>query len=261
MKYHELTDTEKQKIIKKLYINEQKSFAQIAKTLDTYSNKIRRDAIKYNIKIRDKSEAQKNALNKGTIQHPTKGKKRPSNVKDKIGLSVLESWKNLDKESIQSRKHKAKINWQNKTEDEKEYILKQANLAVRQAGKTGSKLEKFLLEKLLSQGYAVEFHKEQSILNTKLQIDLFLPKINVAIEVDGPSHFEPVWGQEALKRNQDYDSKKNGLLIGKGIALIRIKQTKDFSKSRASVVFGKLMEAIADVENQGKNYIEIGDDE
>ena len=90
---------------------------------------------------------------------------------------------------------------------------------------------------------------------------MFLPKLNIAIEVDGPSHFKPVWGEEALKRNQEYDNKKNRLLIGKGIALIRIKQIKDFSKSRAKIIFGKLMKAIADISDNKEKYIEIGDDE
>ena len=93
-----------------------------------------------------------------------------------------------------------------------------------------------------------------------MHIDLFLPELNIAVEVDGPSHFLPVWGEEALKRNQEYDSKKTGLLIGKGINLIRIKQQKDFSKSRAKIIFSRLMEAIADIRNEGKNYIEIGDE-
>ena len=66
-------------------------------------------------------------------------------------------------------------------------------------------------------------------------------------------------GEETLKRNQEYDNKKTGLLIGKGINFIRIKQKKDFSKSRANVIFNRLMEAIEQIKNQGQNYIEIGD--
>jgi len=227
---------------------QQKSFGDIAKEVGTYANKIRRDAIKLNISIRDKSEAQKNALNNGKTKHPTKGKQRPNSVKQKIGLSVLESWQNLDETKLKQRKDKARVNWHNKSEDEKEKILKQANAAVREAGKTGSKLEKFLLKQLLSSGYSVEFHKEQSILNTKLQIDLFIPKLNVAIEVDGPSHFEPVWGDDTLKRNKKYDDKKTGLLIGKGLFLIRIKQTKDFSASRGLIIFNQLMDLLSNIE-------------
>lgn len=247
--YSSLNDHQKKIFLQKHYENEKKSFAEIADLVGTYANKIRRDAVKLKIHIRDKSEAQKNALNEGKTKHPTKGTTRSNQTKEKIGLSVLESWQNLDETTIEQRKKKARINWENKSETEKEHILHQANAAVREAGKTGSKLEKFLLSKLLSDGWNVEFHKEQSILNTKLQIDLFLPKINVAIEVDGPSHFEPVWGDDALKRNKKYDNKKTGLIIGKGLYLIRIKQSKDFSKSRGLLIFSSLKRLLQDIQD------------
>jgi len=262
MNYKNLNDKQKKQFLKQHYEIGQKSFADIAKETGTYANKIRRDAIKLNITIRDKSEAQKNALNNGKTQHPTKGKKRSSKVKEKIGLSVLESWTNLDTKQLEERKQKAKINWNNKTDDEKQYILKQANIAVREAGKTGSKLEKYLFKELLTCGYAVEFHKEQSILNTKLQIDLFVSKLNTAIEVDGPSHFSPVWGDDVLSRNQKYDDKKTGLIIGKGLFLIRIKQTKDFSQARALLIFNKLVEKLKQIEEHNlinTKVIYIGD--
>ena len=76
--------------------------------------------------------------------------------------------------------------------------------------------------------------------NTKLHIDLFIAKLNTAIEIDGPSHYISVWGDESLARNQKYDQKKNGLIIGKGLRLIRIKQLNDYSNARAEIVFSKL---------------------
>jgi very-short-patch-repair endonuclease len=252
MKYNNLSDDKKKDLIKLYYENHKKSFSDIAKEFDTYANKIRRDAIRFKINIRDKSEAQKNALTSGKIKHPTKGKVRSLDTKNKIGMSVLQSWENLNQDQIQARKNKAKINWENKSEDEKADILKQANAAVRLASKVGSKLEKYLLNLLIKDGFNVEFHKEQSILNTKLQIDLFIPKLNVAIEIDGPSHFEPVWGDDSLKRNQKYDNKKTGLIIGKGLFLIRIKQTKDFSKSRGLLIFQELQKILQDI---GSNNI------
>lgn len=262
LKYSELSDNQKKQMLLKEYENNKKSFKDIADAYNTYPNKVRRDAIKYNLKIRDKKEAQKNALSTGKVAHPTKGKKRPDSVKQKIGLSVLESWDKLDSKEIDKRKHNARLNWEKKTDDEKNHILKQANDAVRNASKTGSKLEKFLFAKLLEHGYAVEFHKEQSILNTKLQIDLFVPTLNTAIEVDGPSHFEPVWGNDALKRNKKYDNKKTGLIIGKGLFLVRIKQSRDFSKSRGLIIFEELVRILKDIENKiiiNQKIINIGD--
>lgn len=240
MNYETMNEGEKIKFLKDQYEKQQKSFSIIANDCGTYANRLRRDAIKFNIKIRDKSEAQKNALKSGRIQHPTKGKSRSEQTKNKIGIGVLQSWEKLSDQELKKRKDKARDNWNNLSENEQEQILRLANEAVRESSKSGSKLEKYMLNKLLADGYVVEFHKEQSLVNTKLQIDLFIPKMRVAIEVDGPSHFEPVWGDDALKRNKTYDNKKSGLILGKGLVLIRIKQSKDFSKSRADLIYQEL---------------------
>jgi len=246
--------------LKRLYLEENKSFQEIAEEYNTYPNRIRRDAIRIGIPIRSKSEAQKLALETGKHKHPTKGTTRSEETKEKIGSSVMNSWESLEASELKRRKEIAKNNWDNLSEQEKQLRFEKANEAVRVSSKLGSKLEKYLLESLVINNYKTIPHKEQILSNTKLHIDLFLPELNIAVEVDGPSHFLPVWGEEALKRNQEYDSKKTGLLIGKGINLIRIKQQKDFSKSRAKMIFERLMEAIADIRNEGKNYIEIGDE-
>jgi very-short-patch-repair endonuclease len=245
MNYLKLSDKQKKDLLVKEYEVNNKSFKDIADQVGTYANKIRRDAIKYGIKIKDKSEAQKNALKTGKATHPTKGTSRTEEVKNKIGLSVMNVWENMDAKTLKQRKEKARQNWENLSDDIKENILREANTAVREASKTGSKLEKFLLQQLIKDGYRVDFHKEQSLLNTKLQIDLFLPTLNIAIEVDGPSHFEPVWGQDNLKRNKGYDNKKSGLILGKGLVLIRIKQTKDFSKARAQTIYSELKDRVS----------------
>lgn len=250
MKYDNLNDAQKTDLIRKEYSTNNKSFADIADKYDTYANKIRRDAVKFGIKIRNKSEAQKNALQTGKTDHPTKGKNRSEQTKNKIGNAVMKSWENLDTKTLEQRKQKARENWENLSEDKKQDILQQANSAVRVASKQGSKLELFLLEQLIQDNYKVDFHKEQSILNTKLQIDLFLPTLNIAIEVDGPSHSEPVWGTDALKRNKAYDNKKSGLILGKGLVLIRVKQNKDFSKSKARVIYSELKQHIENIKNK-----------
>lgn len=257
--YDNMTDIEKKNIITELYVNKKLSFGSIATECNTYANKIRRDAKKFNIPIRDKSEAQKNALNTGKHKHPTKGLKRDETVKDKIGKGVMESWEKLSDKEIEQRKLKSKQNWESLDHNIQADILKKANNAVRIASKQGSKLEKYLLNRLIQDGFKVDFHKEQVLSNTKLQIDLFLPTINTAIEVDGPSHFEPVWGQQSLAKNKTYDSKKEGLILGKGWKLIRIKQQKDFSKSRGDLIYKKLIDAIEDIQQQSVNTIYIED--
>jgi very-short-patch-repair endonuclease len=246
-KYENLTDSERTEIIKDLYETKQKSFGDIAIELGTYANKIRRDAIKYNIKIRDKSAAQKNALKTGKHHHPTKGQKRSDNTKQKIGKSVLKAWEQLTPAELETRKQKAKENWDNLTDDEKNFMQQKASQAVREASKKGSKLEHFLAKQLIQDGYRIQFHQEQTLSNTKLQIDILIPSINVAIEVDGPSHFEPVWGDTSLQRNIKYDNKKTGLILGKGLVLIRIKQTMDYSESRSRIIYTELKKLLDEI--------------
>lgn len=257
--YNSYSDYDKQQIIETMYVKEKLSFSSIASQLNTYANKIRRDALKYKIPIRDKSQAQSNALKTGAHKHPTKGTHRTENTKSKIGKSVMEAWDNIDEKELARRKRNSKKIWNSLSNDEKQNRLNLANQAVRNSSKTGSKLEHYFLERLIKDGYKVDFHKEQILSNTKLQIDLFLPTMNIALEVDGPSHFLPVWGDEVLAKNQKYDKKKTGLIIGKGLKLIRIKQTHDFSKSRASILYNKVLKAIKKIDDSKIKSIEVED--
>jgi very-short-patch-repair endonuclease len=250
MNYDKLTESAKKTLLVKEYEDNKKSFKDIANEYGTYPNKVRRDAIKLKIKIRDKSEAQKNVLALGKAEHPTQGKERSESIKKKIGQSVMEAWDNLDNDELENRKKKARDNWNKLPEDIKENILQEANNAVRKASRVGSKLEHHLLNSLVNDGFKVDFHKEQNLLNTKLQIDLFLPKMNVAIEVDGVSHFEPVWGEDSLKRNKKYDNKKTGLILGKGMVLIRVLQKKDYSKSRGDCMYQELKAVLEKIKNK-----------
>jgi very-short-patch-repair endonuclease len=263
MNYNDLSDQKKQDLIIEEYINNNNSLQNIAHKYNTYANKIRRDAIKFGIALRDKSEAQKNALNTGVHKHPTKGTTRPDDTKTKIGVSLVHSWEQLSDNELENRKNTAKKNWEKKSKNDKENMLTKANKAVRQASKDGSKLEKFISQCLIKDNHKIEFHKEQLLANTKLQIDIFLPTMNVAIEVDGPSHFAPVWGDDVLNRNISYDNKKTGLIIGKGLVLIRIKQTKDFSKSRALLIYQELKTILDNIQIKfppiNQRTIEIGD--
>jgi very-short-patch-repair endonuclease len=248
--YCSMNDVEKEKIIRQLYEKENYSFMDIASKLNTYANKIRRDAKKFNINIKNKSEAQKNALNTGKHKHPTKNKGHNEQTKKKIGLSVVENWDSMSEAELDNRRNKAKENWEKLSNDTKKNMRDKANRAVRVSSKTGSKLENYILEKLLELGYKVDFHKEQALVNTKLQIDLYIPELSTAIEVDGPSHFLPVWGEDVLKRNIAYDQKKTGLILGKGMVIIRVKQVADFSPTRADSIVQQLSTILDNIKRE-----------
>ena len=209
-----------------LYCVECLSWDEIAKKYNTYPNKVRRDAAKFGIESRTKAHAQILALDKGRATHPTEGKKRSEATKIKISNTLAINWAELSKDEKLARATQAREQWSNMTNEERKAFQKASAIAIRKAAVEGSKLEKYLYLELLKAGHEVEFHKERVLANQNLHLDLFLPKIGVAIEVDGLSHFEPIWGEETLQKNKQADHTKAGLLLNAGAILIRVQCTK-----------------------------------
>lgn len=245
------------------YVKNKRSFSSIAKQLGTYPNKIRRAAIAMGIQPRDKAKAQKNALASGRHKHPTKGKGHSAKTKEKISNTTHGYWQEMDENERDRRSELGKKHWDSLTEEQKKNIHQLSGEAIRKASKEGSKLEKYLFESLTNSGFRVDFHKEHMLLNERLHIDLFLPDTATAIEVDGPSHFEPVWGEEALLRTQKADRQKAGLLLSSGFVLIRIKQTKGLSQKYKRETLSTLIETLDAIKekypSRENRYIEIGD--
>ena len=209
--------------IVQLYVKDKKSTYQIAELYNTYANKIRRILIKHGVELNDKSEAQKNALKNGTSKIPTAGKKRTLEDKLKISHSLKKSWDNLSKKRVKLSKDR----WDSMTLQEKQKMQESAIKAIQVAGKEGSKLEKFLQMELTKAGFKVEFHKTNLIANENLEIDMYIPSAKAIIEIDGPSHFLPIWGEEKLQKQIKADEHKTGLILSKGLVIIRIKNLSD----------------------------------
>lgn len=205
----------------KLY-NEGHSLRELADKFGVSHMQVKRILTKVGCELRDASEAQANFIKRNPDKHPTKGKPRTEAEKLKISETYT---KHLEPEEKERRSCVAKERWNKLTLLEKQAIKKKTSDAFRATAKNGSALEKFLLTSLSREGFAPEFHKEMLIENVKMHIDIFLPQESVALEIDGPSHYEPIFGQEALEKTQHADTEKNGLLLMKGISVVRIKQT------------------------------------
>ena len=233
------------------YNQKERSFADIAKELGTYPNKIRRAAIEMGIDPRDKSMAQSLALKHGRIKHPTEGSQRTEAVKNKIADGVSASWKQLTEEEYQGRVDQAKEQWKNMSKEEREALMKSAGDAVRKASVEGSKLENFVLNRLRKLDYVVQFHRKGLLMNERLEVDLFLPELKTVIEIDGPAHFLPIWGEENLARNLRSDAQKTGLLLTKGFAVIRVKHlAKHISNKHMRDISTKIEETIKQIKQQ-----------
>jgi very-short-patch-repair endonuclease len=244
-----------------MYQDENKSTYEIAEILNTYPNKIRRILKKHGHDLKNHSQAQKNALNSGRKDHPTLGKERTYQEKLKISSSLSEHWENLSEQERKARSDNAKERWENMSEIQKDRICQMATEAIRKAGKEGSKFEKFLYSKLEEAGFKIEYHKKNLIPNEKLEIDLYVPDLKTIIEIDGPSHFWPVWGDEKLQKQIKADLHKSGLLLGKGFVIIRLKLLKTISLSRQEEIVKELVDNLNAIKvnfpPRSKRFIEI----
>ena len=168
----------------------------------------------------------------------------------------------MSKEEYEHRCKEAQTRWYSMPEEQRAEITALAIEAVRKAGKEGSKMEKFLLEELTNLGYRVEFHKKDLIPNEKLEIDLYIPALKTIIEIDGPSHFLPIWGEEKLQKQIKADDQKTGLVLSKGFVVLRIKNILDHvtlaakNKMITSVV-AKLNDINNKFPRKSKRFIEI----
>jgi len=248
-----------QKIIN-CYLKENMSTYEIARKFKTYPNKIRRELIKNGIEIRDHSEAQAKALQTGIAKHPTKGKKIKQETKEKIGESMMNSWKNMDSKERKRRSEISRKNWEAMPESKIEDMRYESSLAIRKASIEGSKMEKYLMSGLIQLGYSTSMHY---LFAEKQHVDLFVSlKLKhfkgIAIEVDGPTHFKPIWGKEHLSKQQKSDNKKTGLLLSNGFVLIRVITKGEDSDIRMKKTLIKIDETIQLLKSGSKeNYFEI----
>ncbi len=237
--------------MKEQYQDKGRSLQDIADELGTNRQRIRRSLIRLGIERRDKAQAQQAALNSGRAAHPTEGKPRPEHVKMKIAEGVHKEWANADEKTLRERSERAKEQWSRKTPEERQRLLKMAQDAVRVSAKEGSKLERFLRDELTKAGYDVRYHVSGIVPNANLEVDLLLPAQSVAIEIDGPSHFLPIWGDDNLQRNIRADLQKTGLLLGQDLVVVRVKQlSNNVSKLTKRKLLNSVLEAVQKVEEK-----------
>lgn len=235
---------------------------QIAEHFETYPNKIRRILTKNGVRLKSRSQAQKNALGNGRAKHPTVGTKRTKEERLKISSSVHEYWLSMSEDEYQHRCDEAKRRWHSMSAEERDRICSMAIKAIQKAGKEGSKMEKFLVQALNERGYSVEFHKKNLIPTQNLEIDLYIPSLKTIIEIDGPSHFFPIWGEEKLRKQIISDNQKSGIILSKGYIIIRVKNLANFvSLGKKEDLINNVVTQLESIERKfppkSKRFIEI----
>lgn len=234
------------------------SIGKLAKKYNTYINKILGILKKSGVIIRSRSQAQKLALENGNNKHPTKGTKRDKATKVKISESNSERWKVKSEEEKKNIKEKARKRWEDMTDEKKDEIKKKANEKIRESAKEGSKLEKYLFVGLTAAGFNAIIHYEWLWNNDKTHLDIFIPNIGFAIEIDGPSHFHPIWGEDVLKKTIKFDNEKRGILLSSGLNVIRVKQSSKFiSQKIERDTLSKIIEILRSDRKVDDSYFEI----
>jgi hypothetical protein len=246
------------------YVNKQKSPYTIADESNgaITHNRVRAELRYYSIPIRDKSSAQKAAFATGKNVSPTKGKKRTEEEKRKIGSAISATYSDQPEEVKKERSRKAKENFRKMDPEAKERFKQGSVKAVKEASKRGSKLENYL-GSMLSVNYLVETQKTDLIENEKLRIDLYLPELLTAIEINGPSHYRDIWNDPikfAEKRRRD--DEKAGLLLKNGYNLIILETEAEFTEVRGESALTKVLWAIANIKdnNLQSQIIKLGEE-
>jgi very-short-patch-repair endonuclease len=220
------------------YREKERSTYDIATEFNTYPNRILRLLKKFGIPRRDKSKAQAIAIETGRHTHPTRGKKRSESTRIKIAEGVSKAWEQLSDDERNRRVSIAQQQWENMSDEDREELRRLAANGMRKAAEEGSQLEKFILAELRRRQYNVIFHKSNIVANEQLQVDLYLPDLSTVIEIDGPSHFLPIWGELKLARHLASDHAKTGLLLNAGYIVIRV---KNIIKNISNIQFRKVL--------------------
>lgn len=230
----------------RLYVKEKKSARDVAAELGANVKWIQRRIKKLGIG-RNKSEAQALALEEGRSIHPTKDKGLSDEAKKKIGRKVSDRFARLTPEEREKLVEKSRENWNNRSDSLKRIMKDKAAKGYAKTSRNGSKIENDIAN-FLKTKYVVNRHVKGLIMNHDLEVDIHLPQYNLVIEVDGPTHFLPIWGEENLKRHIRADLEKSGLLTSNGFNLLRIKcYAKRVSQSKLEDFLEKLDQVLTEI--------------
>jgi len=231
------------KIIVKMY-TDNKSTPQIAQYMSEkypsekwYPVKVIRMLKRNGIAARSRSEAQRKAIELGLSHHPTRGKKRSDEEKEAISkgfdkylasLSKMDLKKRMDKISIAARR---KWNKLSAKEQQKCLMGMRANRSYGSSlSDSGSKFERKIAAALEDEGLNIR-HRYKLDSHGK-EIDILIGDNN-ALEIDGPMHWLPVYGDEQLEKTMARDDEKNKLLMGAGFYTLRYRIRRCSTSMRA----------------------------
>lgn len=113
-------------------------------------------------------------------------------------------------------------------------------------GTRRSKLEKYIEEELIKlyPNLEIHFNRKDAISS---ELDIYIPKLSLAFELNGIFHYEPIYGQEKLSSIQNNDNRKFAACHNANISLcvIDTSQQKYFKPKTSQ----KFLNIICDIIN------------
>lgn len=116
----------------------------------------------------------------------------------------------------------------------------------KQTGYNRSKLEKFIESQLLILYPTLQFQfNNRTTINAEL--DIYIPTLKLAFELNGIFHYEPIYNEEKLKTIQNNDNRKMQACLEKNIELCVINTSNQkYFKEKSSYQFLDIIVSIID---------------
>lgn len=113
-------------------------------------------------------------------------------------------------------------------------------------GARRSKLEIYLEKRLVDIYPNIEFHfNRKDAINSEL--DIYIPSLNLAFELNGIFHYEPIYGNEKLSQIQNNDDRKFQACLEQNIELVLIDiSSQKYFKPKSSQKFLNIITEIID---------------
>lgn len=211
--------------VRRLYQDQGMSMRAVADRLEVSLATLSRFMKKKGIVSRSKAQAQKNFLVHN--DHQMKGRSHSDDTKKKISKGLGEFWDSLSEDQVEELKRKIgsawKRKWESMSESERRLTMEGLSSKAKEAQGLGSRFERFISEELRTRGYIVEERSTNYTAGKSFEVDIALPKERVAIEVDGPTHFLPIYGDEALAQQQARDARKDEMINSAGYSVLRVR--------------------------------------
>lgn len=236
--------------VRRLYYDQGLSMRKVAEELKIPLATLSRYMKKHGVESRDKGQAQKNFLK--TNDHQMKGRTHTAETKKKISHGLGEFWDSLTSEEEEALKLKIGSAWKRKwaamSEQERKQMMEALASKAKGAQGGGSRLERYIAQELRNRGYVIEERSTHYTPGKSFEVDLALPTERIAIEVDGPTHFLPIWGADKLAEQQERDDRKDQLILSLGYSVLRI---RDNNGPLSQLRIDKIEQAIKEIENDG----------